>query len=137
MINGVVLRKLESLDETLRELESLGQVSVDMLADDWRTRRAIERDLQVLVEIALDICQRLISLANEVPVSSGSAAVRKCVELGVLSGADPFRKMVQFRNFIVHRYEQVDIGILVGMVNVNLKDFKQFKTEVLNYVRKD
>lgn len=39
----------------------------DMLADDWRTRRAIERDLQVLVEIVLDVCQRLISLANEVP----------------------------------------------------------------------
>ena len=38
MINGVVLRKLESLDKTLCELESLGPVSVDMLADDWRTR---------------------------------------------------------------------------------------------------
>jgi len=137
MINGVVLRKLESLDETLLELESLGRVSVEMLADDWRTRRAIERDLLVLVEIVLDICQRLISLANEGPATSGSAAVKKCVELGVLSGTDPFRKMIQFRNFIVHRYEQVDIGILVGMVNVNLKDFKQFKTEVLNYVRKD
>jgi uncharacterized protein YutE (UPF0331/DUF86 family) len=62
-----------------------------MLADDWRTRRAIERDLQVLVEIVLDVCQRLISLANEVPATSGSAAVRKCVELGVLSGSAPFR----------------------------------------------
>jgi uncharacterized protein YutE (UPF0331/DUF86 family) len=136
MINGVVLRKLESLDKALCELESLGPVSVDMLADDWRTRRAIERDLQVLVEIVLDVCQRLISLANEVPATSGSAAVRKCVELGVLSGSDPFRKMIQFRNFIVHRYEQVDVGILAGMVNVNLTDFKQFKTEVLSYVRK-
>ncbi|MCK5912555.1 MAG: DUF86 domain-containing protein [Desulfuromusa sp.] len=135
MINGVILRKLESLDEVLRELESLGQVSIEILADDWLTRRAIERDLQVLVEIVLDICQRLISLANEVPDTTGSAAVKKCVELGVLSGVDPFRKMVQFRNFIVHRYEQVDIGILVGMVNENLKDFKQFKDEVLNYVR--
>ena len=135
MINGVILRKLESLDETLRELESLGQVSVDLLADDWLTRRAIERDLQVLVEIVLDICQRLFSLANEVPATTGSAAVKKCVGLGVLSDVDPFRKMVQFRNFIVHRYEQVDIGILVGMVNENLKDFKQFKVEVLNYVR--
>ena len=137
MINGVVLRKLESLDVVLRELESLGRVSVDLLADDWLTRRAIERDLQVLVEIVLDICQRLISLANEVPATTGSVAVKKCVELGVLSGADPFRKMIQFRNFIVHRYEQVDVGILAGMVNENLEDFKQFKAEVLNYVRQN
>ncbi len=100
MINGVVLKKLESLDEVLRELESLGPVSIDILADDWLTRRANERDLQVLVEIVLDVCQCLISLADEVPATTGSAAVKKCVELGVLSGTDPFRKMVQFRNFI-------------------------------------
>ncbi len=135
MINGVVLRKLESLYEVLRELESLGPVTIDILADDWLTWRAIERDLQVLVEIVLDVCQRLISVADEVLATTGSAAVKKCVELGALSGTDPFRKMVQFRNFIVHRYEQVEVGILAGMVNDNLKDFKQFKVEVLNYVR--
>ncbi|HIP38849.1 MAG TPA: DUF86 domain-containing protein [Desulfocapsa sulfexigens] len=44
--------------------------------------------------------------------------------------------MIQFRNFIVHRYEKVDVEILAGMVNKYLKDFKQFKNEVLSYVRK-
>lgn len=136
MINGVILKKLESLEEILRELESLGQVKVDTLNNDWLTRRAVERDLQVLVEIVLDICQRLISLADETPATTGADAVKRCVKLGALSGIDPFRKMVQFRNFIVHRYEKVDVEILAGMVNKHLDDFKIFKTEILKYVRK-
>jgi hypothetical protein len=51
MINGVIFQKLQSLDEVLTELRSLGIVRIAELEGDWRTRRAIERDLQVLVEI--------------------------------------------------------------------------------------
>ncbi|MCK5438223.1 MAG: DUF86 domain-containing protein [Desulfobulbaceae bacterium] len=43
--------------------------------------------------------------------------------------------MVQFRNFIVHRYEQVDVEILAGMVNRRLNDFKQFRNEILSYAQ--
>ena len=136
MINGIILKKLESLDDILRELESLGQVKIETLNNDWLTRRAVERALQVLVEIVLDVCHRLISLAGEAPATTGAGAVKRGVEIGALSGVDPFRKMVQFRNFIVHRYEQVDVKILAGMVNTHLEDFKQFKDEVLSYVRK-
>ena len=136
MINGIILKKLESLDDILRELESLGQVKIETLNNDWLTRRAVERALQVLVEIVLDVCHRLISLAGKAPATTGAGAVERCVEIGALSGVDPFRKMVQFRNFIVYRYEQVDVKILAGMVNTHLEDFKQFKDEVLSYVRK-
>ena len=45
--------------------------------------------------------------------------------------------MVQFRNFIVHRYERVDDEILVGMVNRHLGDFEHFRTEILAYVKKN
>jgi uncharacterized protein YutE (UPF0331/DUF86 family) len=44
--------------------------------------------------------------------------------------------MVQFRNLIVHRYEQVDNAVLVDMVNRRLPDFEQFRKEVLAYLRR-
>ncbi len=72
MINGVILRKLEKLDETLHELESLGHVKVLTLKKDWIIRRAVERNLQVLSEIVLDICQRLISISGEAPATTGA-----------------------------------------------------------------
>lgn len=135
MINGVVLKKLETLDEVLSELDSLGGVSVEKLQKDWVTRRAVERDLQIMVEILIDICQRLISLAGQSPPSTGSEAVRRCVALGALSSEEPYRRMVQFRNFIVHRYEQVDVEILASLVNRRLDDFRQFRMEILKYAQ--
>jgi uncharacterized protein YutE (UPF0331/DUF86 family) len=136
MINGVVLQKLQTLDETLTEVQSLGQVNVALLNSDWRTRRAVERDLQVLVEIVIDICQRLISLAGQTPAATGVDAIERCIQLGALSDAEAYRHMVRFRNYIVHRYERVDAAVLVDVVNQRLPDFDQFRTEVLAYVQR-
>ena len=135
MINGIVLQKLQILDQVLVELRSLGQVSIDQLEDDWRTWRAVERDLQVLVEIVIDVCQRLLSLTGQSPATTGRDAVERCVQIGILSDYEAYGKMVQFRNFIVHRYERVDVAILVDMVNRRLPDFDRFRDEVLVYVQ--
>ena len=136
MINGVILRELQALDQVLLELRSLGRVTVTQLESDWRTCRAVERDLQVLVEIVIDICQRLLSLRGQTPAATGSEAVQRCIELGILSPDEAYRKMVQFRNFIVHRYERVELDVLANMVNKYLVDFEQFREEILKYVQR-
>ena len=132
MINGVILQKLQALDETLIELGSLGTVTSKTLDEDWRTRRAVERELQILVEIVIDVCQRIISLAGQTPAASASEAVERCVQLGVLSNDEAYRKMVQFRNFVVHRYEDIDVSILADIVSNRLEDFRHFRDEVLH-----
>ena len=134
MINGVVLQKLETMDKVLAELRSLGSLQPTQLEQDWRTRRAVERDLQVLVEIVIDICQRIISLLGASPATTAGEAIRRCIETGVLSDENGYRRMVQFRNIIVHRYEFVDPAILADMVNRRLDDFERFRSEVLVYV---
>ncbi|MFQ5401764.1 MAG: DUF86 domain-containing protein [Anaerolineae bacterium] len=136
MINGVILEKLQTLDELLAELRSLGHVSAVQLNEEWRTRRAIERDLQVLVEIVIDVCQRLLSLQGQSPATTSGDAVERCIQMGALSGTEPYRQMVQLRNFIVHRYERIDVSILAGMVNRHLGDFERFRDEILAYVRR-
>ena len=104
------------------------------LSEDWRTRRAVERDLQVLVEIVIDVCQRLISLAGQSPAASGTDAVARCVQMGALSDDDAYRQMVRIRSFIVHRYERIDVDILVAVINRQLPDFGRFREEILAYV---
>ena len=137
MINGVVAQKLQTLDQTLTELQSLGKVDVAGLHGDWRTRRAVERDLQVLVEVVIDICQRLISVAGHAPAATSADAIDRCIQLGVVSEDEVYRQMVRFRNLIVHRYEQVDVNILVDIVNNRLSGFERFRDEILAYVKAD
>lgn len=133
MKNGVIINKLQVLDEMLNQVRTLGTVTVSQLERDWKTRHAIERILQVLTEIVIDICQRIISLNGQSPATSGADAVARCVQIGVLSSDGPYRKMVQFRNFIVHRYERIDSMILADIVNNRLSDFELFRNEVIEY----
>ncbi|MBM4144526.1 MAG: DUF86 domain-containing protein [Lentisphaerae bacterium] len=135
MMNGVIVSKLQSLEETLGELRSLGEITTEQLTREWRTRRAVERDLQVLVEVVIDVCQRILALLNQTPAATSADAVNRCIEAGILSESESYRKMVQFRNFVVHRYERIDVGILVDIVNNRLADFERFRDEVLSYAR--
>lgn len=135
MINGVIVQKLHTLDEVLAELRSLGEVSEERLESDWRTRRAIERNLQIAVEIVIDVCQRILSLAGQTPAPTSGDAVTRCIQMGALSDKEAYRKMVQLRNFIVHRYEHIDVAILANVINRRLSDFEEYRKEVLSYVQ--
>lgn len=137
MKNGILLAKLQSLEETLGELRSLGKVTSAELQRDWRTRRAVERDLQVAVEAVIDLCQRIIALHQQAPAATSAQAVERCVQLGVISDNPAYGKMVQFRNFVVHRYERIDVEILVDIVNQRLADFDAFREDVLRFCRRE
>ncbi|MCZ6873926.1 MAG: DUF86 domain-containing protein [bacterium] len=131
-----MVQKLQTLDEVLLELRSLGQVTTEQLEEDWRTRRAIERDLQILIEVMIDVCQRLIALAGLTPPATAREAVERCVQLGALSRYEAYHRMVQFRNFIVHHYDHVDTSILVEIVSQYLSDIERFRDEILAYVQR-
>ena len=135
MHNGVIAQKLQSLDRTLAELRSLGEVTLKQLKGNWQTQKAIERNLQILVEIVIDVCQRLIALERQSPAVTGADAIDRCVELGALSNDENYYNMIRFRNFIVHRYEHIDPDVLVAMVNKHLVDFDKFRDEVIAYVQ--
>ncbi len=103
MINGVILKKLQTLDEMLNELGSLGKVTTGELNKDWRTRRAIERNLQMMMAIVINVCQ----------------------------GSVP-QPIVDFHNlFVCHCYERINANTLANFVNNHLDDFRRFRNEVL------
>ncbi|VAW31669.1 6-phosphofructokinase [hydrothermal vent metagenome] len=137
MINGVIAAKLQSFEEVLNELRSLGEIDVAQLQNDWRTQRAVERNLQVLVEIAIDLCQRFIALLSQSPATTGTDAIERCIQLNILTDKPDYRQMVRFRNFIVHRYDRIDPAVLVDVVNNQLPVFEQFRDEILTYVKKN
>lgn len=132
-VNGVIIGKLQHLDEILAKLRSLGPLNRTQLDTDWRTKMAVERAIQVLVEIIIDVSQRIIAEDGQTPAGSGREAIERCVQMGVLSSIEPYQRMIQFRNFVVHLYERVETMFLVDIVNKRLADFESFRDEVLAY----
>ena len=56
MKNGVIPNTLEQLEIVFKELRSLGPIAVVTLERDWRTRRAVERDLQITLTLLAYVC---------------------------------------------------------------------------------
>lgn len=128
--NGVVNSKVRVIHETLSELRKLPDLTVERLAGDFFLRRGVERSLQICVEAVIDIAHRLVSLFGEPPCPAAAAALETLEQRGVIQSAQAYRKMVQFRNIVVHRYDDVDTSILVDIVLHRLGDFERFVQEV-------
>ncbi len=135
-LNGIIVGKLQLLDEILGNLRSLGRLTSEQLAADWRMKMVVERALQVLVEIVIDVCQRLLSETGQTPAGSGREAIERCAQIGAISSTEAYQRMIQFRNFVVHMYDRVEAFFLVDIVNNRLGDFERFRDEVLAYAEK-
>ena len=134
MLNGVISRKLSVLDEVLNELEGLRPLEIARFQAEWTVQRAVERDLQILSETVVDVCQRLLSLLGESPATSGVEAVRRCKAIGALSDRAAYLKIVQIRNVIMHRYDQEDPSILTTVVNEQLDEYRAFRQDILSFI---
>ena len=128
--NGVVAAKIATIQETLRELRGLPQLSVEALEMDFFLRRGIERSLQICVEAVIDIAHRMVSLMDEPPSASAGKAMETLEAKGIIESADLYKRMVQFRNIVVHHYETVDLDIVLDILQKHLVDFESFIDEI-------
>jgi uncharacterized protein YutE (UPF0331/DUF86 family) len=134
MVNGVIAQKLRAFDRALTELRSLGHVRAGDLAADWRLQRAAERDVLILVDVLVEVAQRVAGNAGKSRLSSIGDALSRCVRLGALSAEVNYVALVRLANFPVYRYETIDAALLVEIVNDQLDDFARFRDEITVYL---
>ncbi len=131
--NGVIQRKFALLDKNFIKLQNrLENVNFIEFNNNWILHCATERVLQIMVEIVIDVAERIIALNNAGPVSSSGEAINKLVELKILKSAEPYKTMIKFRNLVVHRYEEIESEILYNIAKNKLDDFRLFRNEIDN-----
>jgi uncharacterized protein YutE (UPF0331/DUF86 family) len=128
--NGVILKKFAVMDDEIARLRALGEMSVARLDADHFLKHGVERALQICIEVVVDVAQRILSLENRQPAPTAFDALLALEAMGIIASAERYRAMVQFRNFIVHRYECVDPTVLVDILNHRLGDLTAFRDEV-------
>lgn len=134
-INGVLDQKLALLDSYRQRLKQLAPASLEALRENWERQKALERILQVMIETVIDIADRIISLRGLPPATTSAASLAKLQEIGAIEEAGQYQPMVRFRNFIVHRYEDVDLEILYNVSTKHLPDFTRYEQEISRFIR--
>jgi uncharacterized protein YutE (UPF0331/DUF86 family) len=129
-INGVVESKLRFLEQVLADLESWPLGDLAEFARNSMLRRAVERALQLGVESMIDVSERILAATRLAPADAAAQNFKRLQEIGILKDADRYAEMVRFRNFIVHRYEQIEPGIVYGLAKNKLGRFRDFIDEI-------
>jgi uncharacterized protein YutE (UPF0331/DUF86 family) len=101
---------------------------VDRLDHDTVQRRFVEHTLQIAIQAILDVAFA-VAAANTLgePADNRQVFDRLC-NAGWISPAlrDTCRRMVAFRNVVVHRYLRVDVRIVRAIVERGLQDLVAF-----------
>lgn len=116
-------------DEVAR-LRGLGRLTTDGLDSDHFLKHGIERSLQICVEVVVDVAQRILSIEGRQPAPTAFDALSGLEAMDVIASAERYRAMIQFRNFVVHRYERVDSSVLISILDSHLDDLAMFRDEV-------
>jgi uncharacterized protein YutE (UPF0331/DUF86 family) len=129
-------RKLTQLDTYLAQIREFSKISIAAYKSDWKMQRIVERTLQMLIELCIDIANHIIS-DEGLRLPSGYADTftvlmeEKVINRKLLKTMD---KMAKFRNVVVHQYEKIDPAIVVSILHNNLKDFESYKKAIIKYL---
>ena len=134
MLDTTTAKKLRAFERALAELRSVGHLAPAGLAADWQLQRAVERDVLILVDVVVELTQRVAGGAGKARLPSAADAISRCVRLGALSAEVNYVTLVRLASFPAYRYEAIEGEMLATIVNEQLGDFGRFHDEMAAYL---
>ena len=137
MVDTTLLgRKLAQLDVYLDQLSEFSRLSPAAYKKDWKTQRIVERTLQILVELCIDIANHIISDQGMRLPTGYASTFEVLMENRVLNRrlSNTMEKMAKFRNLVVHQYDKIDPAIVVSILRKNLSDFERYKKAIIKHL---
>ncbi len=131
---SLILRKFTELEEYLKQIKEFSNISIEEYARNWKTQRIVERTLQMMIEICVDIANHIISDKGYRTPKSYVDTFRVLYEEGILKkdALKIMEDMTKFRNIVVHHYDRVDEVIVVGILRGHLADFLTYRDTIIN-----
>ncbi|MEX2356277.1 MAG: DUF86 domain-containing protein [Thermaerobacterales bacterium] len=125
-------RKLAKLVQYLEELETKRGLTFETYRANWETRRVVERQLQLVVEVMTDINTTLLVALDQPPPKDYFLSFIEAGEKGIIprSLADRLAPGTGLRNRLVHEYETVDDRIVHQSIEECLVTVPQYVAAV-------
>lgn len=139
MVDTVLVKRLlAELREKKKLLEEKRIKDFKVFRSDPFLHNAVQHIIEIMVEICVDIGNHIISDKGW-PVPASNREIFETLEQrGVISKSvmSLAKKMVGFRNIVVHMYEKVDLEEVYSIYKRNLKDFDKFASEIESFLRR-
>ena len=124
----LIRRKLADLELLVNQVGEYRDIAADDYRADWKVQRIVERTLQMAIETCLDVANHVIAdRALKVPATYAET-FEVLADAGLLPAElrVAMRRMVGFRNIVVHEYAAIDAEHVVRILHDHLGDLTQF-----------
>lgn len=124
-----------SIRRYIKELRDAQDIDWQTFIQDNRSRRFVERVLQITIESMIDLGQHIIADEGFREPNTYRDVFNILAENGILKQdtLPVFEKMASFRNILVHHYEGIDDSIVFGVFKKNLPDIESFLEQLLTW----
>lgn len=133
---ALIGRKIAEVETYLDQVKEFSKISLTAYRNDWKAQRIVERTLQMLIELCIDIANHLISDKN-MRLPTGYADTFKVLMENKVISKELFKRMermAKFRNIIVHQYEKIDPTIVISILRKDLNDFERYKKAIIKHI---
>jgi uncharacterized protein YutE (UPF0331/DUF86 family) len=133
----LLLRKLAELEEYFVQIGEYSNISADEYSKNWKTQRIVERTLQMMIEICVDIASHIVSDEGFRVPKSYADTFKVLYEKQIIATElfETMERMAKFRNILVHQYDKVDSEIVVNILNTHLGGFLLYKDAIIKLLR--
>jgi len=133
---AAVQAKLRLMRELLDDLGSVGDLTPEMLERERLVRRAVERVLTQLVDLAASVNSHVVTASTGRAPASYRSSFDDAAELGMLPAqlAGALKPSVGMRNLLVHEYAAVDLARVAEAVPTALESYDEYVRQVARWL---
>ena len=137
VLDNAISKRIERIDETLKRLIQIKELSLDDFLNDWKSQDAALHNLQIVIEGCLDIGNHLLSSIGSKAPESYVQIVEILVSEKILPSdfAETAKNMAKFRNLIVHEYLHIDIEKVYSFL-LSIEDIRKFVKYLVIHIEK-
>jgi len=134
----LIKKKIVLIDQYLKELQPLAKLTLKQFLDDYKIYRTTERNLQLIVDTAIDINNHLIISSQLPPAEDYYQSFIQLGELKIFPAefAKKIARSAGLRNRLVHAYENIDLVRIFRDLKFDLRDYQKYNRYILKYIDK-
>ncbi|MEW5693621.1 MAG: DUF86 domain-containing protein [Candidatus Hydrogenedentota bacterium] len=130
---SILLRRIQLLSDYISELKELKEIKWITYSKERKTRRAVERLLQLIVEVGADISSEVLLLKNINPPETYYEVFQKLGTSRLISNKLAIRlaKTSGLRNRLVHEYGEYRDEIVFKNIKIFLNIYPRFISSIM------
>lgn len=135
MMDATIASKLRELEGYAQQLRKFQSYRYDEIESDLEKTWAIERGLQISIQIIIDVGNHILASIGENQVKDYRDILNKLGQHNILPPqfAAEIEGMAGFRNILVHRYTEVDLRQVYDVLQNRLDDFIKYIGYIQSY----